>query len=208
MATNRRAWLFALAAVVVGSEASAQSTVSGAVRWGDGVGGGSVVWLVPAGRPAGTPPAAGVAEIDQSHLRFEPALLVVRRGTSVRFLNSDDTMHNVFSPRRRGAGFNLGTYPRGESRTFLFRETGQYVVLCHVHPEMVAWVVVVPVELHAMASEEGRFRIDDVPRGSYRLVAWHHRKGTVEVDLRVAAGDVTGIELRPDGSGPGRPGGR
>lgn len=178
------------------SGASAQNPVQGVARWQEGTAAGAVVWLLPAGGTTGSPAAADTVLIDQSHLRFDPDVLVIPPGTVVRFLNSDETMHNVFSPQRRGAGFDLGTYPRTESRSFVFREPGRYVVLCHVHPEMVSWVVVVPTPYFALADEAGRFRIDAVPPGSYRLEAWHRRAGGVAREIDIAGSPLSGIELR------------
>src|SRR5688572_10775191 len=50
--------------------------------------------------------------IDQLNLRFVPHVLVILSGTQVRFSNSDEIRHNVFTPGNLDK-FNLGTYPAG-----------------------------------------------------------------------------------------------
>ena len=110
-----------------------------------------------------------------SDLRKPDALVVVPPGSPVDFLNSDPLLHNVFSPPGPGPGFNLGVYPRLERRTHRFDEPGGHAVLCHVHPEMLAYVVVIPVRHWAPVAPDGRFRIDSVTPGRYRLQVWHRR---------------------------------
>ena len=135
-------------------------------------------------------PPSDSAVIDQSHLRFVPRVLAVRVGSVVKFLNSDPIMHNVFSPERQGAGFDLGTYPRGESRTYAFAQPGTYVVLCHVHPEMYAYVVVVPTPFRATVDEDGGFRIDGVPSGQYTVKVWQRHESELAPKLVVGEGDL------------------
>ncbi|MFQ5680101.1 MAG: hypothetical protein ACE5HP_11665 [Gemmatimonadota bacterium] len=133
---------------------------------------GGVVYLVAEGAPEPPPlPTAGV--IDQLNLRFVPRVLVVTPGSTVRFLNSDPILHNVFSPGGPGPGFDLGTYPRRDSRTHTFDDAGAHVILCHVHPEMYAYVLVVPTRLFGLTDGEGDFRIPEIPAGRYTLHIWH-----------------------------------
>ena len=133
----------------------------------------AVVYLVPVDSAPLPPPAQ--ATIDQRELRFVPRVVVVPPGSTVDFLNSDALLHNVFSPPRPGPGFNLGVYPLAEHRSHLFAEEGGHVVLCHVHPEMLAYVVVLPSPYWATADPEGRFRLDSIPPGRYRVQVWHRR---------------------------------
>ncbi|MDE3053478.1 MAG: hypothetical protein KGJ70_06305, partial [Gemmatimonadota bacterium] len=81
-----------------------------------------VVYLVPeSGTPApdaGAPPAEHPT-VSQSGERFVPHVLAVVRGTTVDFPNRDDVYHNVFS-LSAPAVFDLGRYPKGESRAVTF----------------------------------------------------------------------------------------
>lgn len=136
--------------------------------------GGAVVFLVPLD-PAAPPPVLDSVVVDQLNLRFEPRVTVVTPGTRVSFRNSDPTGHNVFSPPTIGADFDMGTYARGDERSHLFSEPGAYLIFCHVHPEMVAYVVAVPTAWFAVTDDAGRFRIAAVPAGRYTLRVWHRR---------------------------------
>ena len=132
----------------------------------------AVVWVQQA---AGTfkPPAQPVT-LDQKKMQFIPHVLPVVLGTTVRFLNSDPTPHNVFSPD--GEKYNLGTWPQGQSKEYVFSKCAKfpcaYTQLCRVHPEMEGFVVVLPNPYFAVADREGHFEIANVPAGQY---TWCYR---------------------------------
>ena len=68
-------------------------------------------------------------------------ILVVQQGTTVEFLNSDTVAHNVAGVRSaatRRLAHNMGTWPKGEKRSFKFDNAGAVPLLCNVHPEMEA----------------------------------------------------------------------
>ncbi|PYU68524.1 MAG: hypothetical protein DMG49_15805, partial [Acidobacteria bacterium] len=59
--------------------------------------------------------------MDQKGLKFVPHVLVVLKGTTVDFLNSDPTGHNVYWPAVSGnkkLAHNLGTWPQGQVKSF------------------------------------------------------------------------------------------
>ena len=147
------------------------------------------------GGPASSLDSVG-ARLDQEHLRFVPDILVVRPGTAVSFTNSDPLMHNVFGPGRRGGDrFDLGTYPRGATRVHVFEREGIHAVLCHIHPEMVAYVLVAPVQATTTTGVDGTFTLSGVEPGRYRLTAWHPRRygnpSTQEIVARPGRTTVT-----------------
>lgn len=180
----------ALLAMAMGSTGVfAQSTVSGWVRNGGAGVGNAAVYLVPVDRTARHAPDGGAA-IDQMHLSFLPSVLVVAPGTEVSFLNSDEVLHNVFGPGFGGVEpFDLGTYSRGDSRTHVFEDAGLHVVLCHIHPEMAAYVIVAPTPYRAVSGRDGSFSIDGVPAGRYVLHAWHSRHWRSESSFEITVTD-------------------
>jgi len=114
--------------------------------------------------------------IDQKGLMFSPHIVVVQQGTIVDFLNSDNVAHNVFWTavgNDKKAGHNLGTWPKGEKRSFTFDKPGVVPVLCNVHPEMAGYLIVSPTPYFAETDDSGNYKIKDVADGSYTLVVWH-----------------------------------
>lgn len=134
------------------------------------------------------PPAQHVL-IDQKKMTFIPHMTVVQQGTTADFLNSDPVGHNVYWPSISGnkkLTHNLGTWPKGEKKSFQFNDLGTAPLLCNVHPEMSGYVVVAPTPYFAVTDKEGNFEIKDVPPGHYMLKTWSEegKPTTQEVDVR------------------------
>jgi plastocyanin len=140
-----------------------------------GVSGVSVVYVdAVAGKTFPAPEKHVV--IDQKGLMFHPHVVAIQAGTTVDFLNSDNVAHNVFWPSISGnkkLGHNMGTWPKGEKKPFKFDNPGVASLLCNVHPEMSAYVVVSPTPYFAETDESGNYTISNVPDGNYTVTAWH-----------------------------------
>ncbi|MBI4319428.1 MAG: methylamine utilization protein [Chloroflexi bacterium] len=122
--------------------------------------------------------------LDQVKLTFVPHVLPVLVGTTVSFPNNDLVLHNVFSPRK-DKKFDLGTYRPALVKTILCDRPGVIPILCRIHPEMSAFIVVVPTPHYAVTQEKGAYRIPGVPPGRYRLAAWHETAGLKVQDIVV-----------------------
>jgi plastocyanin len=120
------------------------------------------------------PPAQHVL-VDQKSMKFLPPVVVVVQGTTVDFQNSDPVGHNVYWPSISGnkkLAHNLGTWPKGDKKSFQFNDLGAAALLCNVHPEMSGYVVVVPTSYFAVTDKDGNFEIKGVPPGQYTLKTW------------------------------------
>lgn len=132
--------------------------------------------------------------MDQKDLVFVPHVLPVVRGTTVKFTNSDSVGHNVFSPD--GEKYNLGTWPKGESKPYTYNNLGVYVQLCNVHPEMEAFIVVLQNPFFALTDSSGKFSIKDVPAGKYTLKLWHSKlKKKKSVEVTVLESDAVTVDF-------------
>jgi len=119
------------------------------------------------------PPPQGVpVVIEQRDLAFSPRVLPVVQGTLVKFVNSDSTLHNAFSPSAAGEKFNLGTYGHGEERSIRFNTPGEVIVLCNIHMEMQARILVLKDPYFTVTAPDGRYHIRDVLPGAYFLRVW------------------------------------
>ncbi len=133
--------------------------------------------------------------MDQQGMKFIPKVLPVLVGTPVNFPNNDNTWHNVFSPSEVKK-FDLGLYPPGEKRNVTFNKAGVVRILCNVHPNMEAHIVVKGHPFFTVPNTRGSYRIDAVPMGKYRLEVWHPDVGTkVEHFNMVREGEVLNIDI-------------
>ena len=116
------------------------------------------------------------ATVDQRNKVFYPYVQAVVKGTIVEFLNSDDMPHYVL-----GVGadqFSLGIFTKGVVREHAFNKVGEVALLCPMHPEMEAYVLVVDNPFFAQPDSSGKFRIAQVPPGDYVVVEWYQGKAT------------------------------
>jgi plastocyanin len=150
----------------------------------------SVVYLETAPRGAFEDAERPRATLDQRNQTFVPYVLAVIVGTTVDFPNNDRTYHNVFSFSKTRR-FDLGRYGRGQSKSLRFDEPGVVRVFCEIHSHMSAFVLVFAHRYFAVTDAEGRYHIDDVPPGTYTVVAWTDGEARQSRAVRV-----------PEGGGP------
>jgi len=130
----------------------------------------SVVYMEDAPKSPAVVP--GHVVLDQRDERFVPHVLAVTTGTVVDFPNSDRIFHNVFSLSKTRP-FDLGRYAAGRSKAVTFDRPGIVRVFCDIHSHMNAFILVFNHPFFALTDMDGRYRIDNVPPGTYNLVAWN-----------------------------------
>lgn len=151
---------------------------------------------VAAAGPAAPRLAAVTTQRDAS---FDPHVLPIVVGTTVRWPNEDDIYHNVYS-ESEVQRFDLRFYKKERVPEVSFDQVGRVDVFCAIHAKMHCIVLVLPNIYFARADAKGRFVIKDVPAGTYQLRAWHERlpsqvkevvvpaDGEVQVDFTLGVG--------------------
>jgi plastocyanin len=186
---------FVTAAVIAElSIAAFAGTIHGKVS---GVNGESVVYVEAVAGKTFPAPTEHIT-IDQKGLMFVPHISVVQQGSSIDFQNSDSVAHNVFWPSISGnkkLTNNLGTWPKGQKKAFKFDNPGVVPLLCNVHPEMSAYVVVSPTPYFAMTDKDGEFKIENVPDGAYTVAAWHEGAKSKSAPVKVAGDTAADFTL-------------
>jgi plastocyanin len=132
--------------------------------------------------------------VDQKKMEFVPRVVVVLQGTTVDFTNSDPVGHNVYWPSISGnkkLTHNLGTWPKGEKKSFQFNDLGVASLLCNVHPEMSGYVIVVGTPYFAVTDKDGNYEIKNVPAGKYTLKTWSEDGKPTTQAVDVSAGGAT-----------------
>ncbi len=132
----------------------------------------SVVYLETAPRAAFDAREETRAKMDQQDEAFVPHLLAIVAGTTVDFPNNDRTYHNVFSLSKTKS-FNLGRYAAGHSKSVRFDRPGIVRVFCDIHSHMSAYILVFAHRYFVVTDDEGRYSLDNVPPGTYTVVAWN-----------------------------------
>ena len=133
--------------------------------------------------------------IEQRNARFEPDLVVLPIGSTVQFPNSDPIFHNVFS-LSHAQSFDLGFYPKGQTRSVKFNREGIVQVYCHIHANMYAAIVVTSSPWYMKPSGDGAFAWNNVPAGHYRVTVWHKVAGTFRSEVDVPESGTAEVVVR------------
>src|SRR5207248_613010 len=130
----------------------------------------AVVYAVPEGREMA--PAARAAVMDQKNKTCIPHVLPRQVGTSVKFPNSDDIQHQVysFSPAKT---FTLPLYKGTPANPIVFTAPGVVTLGCNIHDTMNGYIVVVETPYFEKAEASGRIELRNLPSGKYVVRVWH-----------------------------------
>lgn len=170
----RSVWIF-LALLLTGilPQAAVAGTIVGTLKspW---LGRYPMVVYLEAADGRFTPPKEK-PQLDQKNKMFVPHVITAVQGTTIHYVNNDDTKHNVYFVQPDGKQVNLGDGITGWSKDQKMDQIGVYPHRCNVHEEMSAFLVVTQNPFFAVLEKgkaEQKFRLDGVPPGNYKLRVW------------------------------------
>jgi hypothetical protein len=167
------------------------------------------------GVESGKPFDVSVPLIEARDCMFQPFMTIVRNGHAVEVINMDPVMHDIqgyeTSPEagarvlfntplimnhqhRRGDLHAMHNHAPGKSLVgpiYLNKGRRTFYMQCGFHAYMESWAMAVNNPYYALTDGEGKFRIDQIPPGTYQLVVWHPQTGP---------GMTKSVVVRPDGN--------
>ncbi|MDZ7787250.1 MAG: methylamine utilization protein [Halofilum sp. (in: g-proteobacteria)] len=188
-----------LIAAAAGPATATAATIEARVRSDDGPVTNAVVHATRTDGESLPRPAQPEAVMDQVGREFAPHVLPVLAGTSVRFPNSDDTRHHVYS-FSDAKTFELQLYHGETARPVTFGEPGVVTLGCNIHDWMLGYILVLDTPAFARTGDNGTGRIADLPPGEYRVEVWHPRlvDGTSPQPRTITVDDGATATLRFD----------
>ena len=151
----------------------------------------NVFVYVKAGVPAGqkfTAPTTPVT-IDQNGCRYHPHVFGIMVGQPFEIDNSDPVLHNIKAIAKANRPFNE-SQPSAGMKTTRPPFTAPEVMVnleCNVHGWMHAYLGVRPDPFFAVSGQDGSFKIEGLPPGTYTIEAWHEKFGTQTATVTIAA---------------------
>ena len=129
----------------------------------------AVIYCSPEGKTASLAPATAI--MDQKNKTFVPHVLPVQVGTAVKFPNSDDIQHHVysFSPAKK---FELPLYKGTPANPIVFSAPGVVTLGCNIHDKMNGYIVVLDTPYFEKTEASGRVEFRNLPPGKYTVHAW------------------------------------
>jgi len=134
------------------------------------------------------------AELDNLKCRFVPEVQVIRAGPLV-VINSDPVLHNTHGYYGKRTAFNMALPNQGQRIPTELTRAGTVRVDCDAHGWMEGWIYVVDNPYYAITGADGKFKISDVPPGSYKLVAVQSFTGPNELSVTVVGGKPTNLTI-------------
>ncbi len=132
-----------------------------------------------------------VVEFDQGGCQYSPHVFALRVGQTLKILNPDGTLHNVYAFSKVNAEFNeaMPKFRTELEKVFDKAEPTPFAIKCDVHPWMNAWAAVFDHPYYAVTGSSGRFTISNLPAGTYELEIWHERIPAQTYVVSVGAGE-------------------
>lgn len=142
------------------------------------------------------------------HCRISPFVTAVRNDHSIRLVNNDPIVHDIQTYTLDGKGrvfeiFKKRLAPELETSKTVLLRGGHHLfhAQCGVHAYMQAWGIALGNPYFAVTGEDGSFRIDEIPPGTYDVIAWHPHLEIQARRVSVRAGEKTTLDHRFDVSG-------
>jgi hypothetical protein len=139
-------------------------------------------------------------EVSSEDCLIDPRVQGTVEGAAVNVFNDDKVIHRLVFLRAGTSDtllvtpfFNIGQVVATEK---LAKEPGVVEVRCVQHPWTRGYVAVFDHPYFAVTEKDGRFSIDSLPPGNYRLMVWHEgmtkpREQAVTIGTGEATVDVT-----------------
>jgi plastocyanin len=131
--------------------------------------------------------------IDQQGCLYVPRVAGAQVDQTIRFVNSDRTIHNVHGKPSASANWNVALSRQGSDRTIRVDTPEVPIsVRCDLHPWMQGWIGVVDHPYFAVTGPDGTFTLESVPPGEYTVAVWHERFGRRQAQVTLEpSGSVT-----------------
>ncbi|MDO6560549.1 methylamine utilization protein [Paraglaciecola chathamensis] len=130
---------------------------------------------------------AQMAVMDQVNSQFSPHVLVVQKNQSVRFPNSDDIRHHIYS-FSQPKPFEIRLYKGEGSNPVTFEKPGVVVLGCNIHDQMLGYIYIAEHEITALTDENG---VATLSTQANEFNIWHAKLSTSNSERVTVSRDTT-----------------
>jgi plastocyanin len=131
----------------------------------------------------------GTYTIYTVNMDFRPAAMAIPIGSTVKFTNLDQLLHNLYSATPDST-FDFQFQASGQSVAHTFTHAGPVLISCNVHRSMELDLLVVPTPYVVQVSADGRFSLRGLPPGPGTLYFWNPRAAISQQSVTVPVNDV------------------
>jgi len=134
--------------------------------------------------------------VTQRGCRYAPHVVAVMAGQTVKFVNADDTMHNIHPMPRANREWNAAQASHAEplEKKFIAPEL-MVPVKCNQHPWMKMYVNVMNNSFFAVTGADGKFDLKGLPPGTYTVEAVHESLGAQQQEITLGNKENRNVEF-------------
>jgi hypothetical protein len=142
----------------------------------------AVVWIddIQHGKPFAFP----LAQIEQKDCTYVPHVMIMQAG-DVKITSDDPIPHNVHTYAQNNQEYNESMNQLRRQVSLGFARPDVISVRCDLHAWMQAYVVIAKNPYYVISDKGGKFTLDGVPAGHYRLKVWSESLGGSEQEIVV-----------------------
>jgi plastocyanin len=129
------------------------------------------------------------AKLDDHKMAFYPYVSVMTVGGTLTYINGEPFPDTAFSLSNEK--WDFGMVESKGVRKRKFEDAGVYTILCRLHPNQLAFLVVSPSSFVVRADKTGEFVMPNVPAGSYEVMAWAPRLKSERRSVTLTGGERT-----------------
>jgi plastocyanin len=144
--------------------------------------------------PQPIPAGAGPLVITQRGCEYEPYLAACQVGQTIHVINDDPLTHNIHTlPEIPGnKEVNQSQAAKTKPLEFTYDKPEEFLRFkCDVHPWMFSYVSVLNHPFYSVTDEDGRFQINGLPDGKYKMKFKHRKAGEATQEVEVKDGQAT-----------------
>jgi len=133
------------------------------------------------------------AKILQKGCQFRPFIQIMQNDNNAAIINEDPVLHNIHTYEIIGKAkktvMNISQPDAGTINKKIELKRGVAMKIeCDAHDFMHGFVFVAKNPYYALVADDGSYKIDNIPPGKYKVMAFHGTLGTQKGKVEVAAG--------------------
>ncbi|MEE8366155.1 MAG: carboxypeptidase-like regulatory domain-containing protein [Gammaproteobacteria bacterium] len=140
------------------------------------------------------------ATILQEGCKFQPFTQIMHNDNNVAIVNEDPVLHNIHTYEIIGKAkktvMNISQPDKGTINKKVKLKRGVAMKIeCDAHEFMHGFIFVAKNPYYAQVAEDGTYSIDNIPAGSYKVMAFHGTLGTQKGKATVSAGATQTVDF-------------
>lgn len=160
---------------------------------------------VEAGKPFPNKPIHILSE----NCKFFPDVNVIPQGGTFFVDNQDAVMHNsqVYQKERGKILLNIPIPAEeiSEGKVVFKKHYKIFQMICGMHEFMQTWGYRVQNPYYSLTKGDGNYKIDNIPPGEYKVIAWHYLMKTRSKKIKISEGETINLDFEFDADEVVRP---